>query len=97
LSTTYGPKAATSTDASRATLRSAGTLADPAVSWNDRQAALEAEAAAYESYWQAHGRPAYAEHSAREGLVREHAGRGLTLIAAEHQAEAAEPGKEAGE
>ena len=49
------------------------------------------------TYWQAHGRPAYAEHSARQGLVREHAGRGHLQIAAEHQAEAEAGGYEAGE
>jgi hypothetical protein len=97
MSTTYGPEVATAADASRATMRSAATLADPAASWDDRQTALEAEAAAYDTYWQAHGRPAYAEHSAREGLVREHAGRGHLQIATEHQAEAANSGVEAGE
>jgi uncharacterized protein YfaQ (DUF2300 family) len=97
VSTTYGPDAATRADADRATMRSAGTLADPSASWGDRQAALEAEAAAHETYWQAHGRPAYAEHTAREGLVREHAGRGLTQIGAEHQAQARDGDPEAGE
>jgi hypothetical protein len=78
-------------------MRSAGTLADPAASWGDRQAALEAEAAAYQTYWQAHGHPAYAEHTARQGLVREHAERGHLQIAAEHQAQAERGGPEAGE
>ena len=38
--------------------------------------------AAYESYWHAHGVPAYAETSACQGLVREHAARGHTGIRA---------------
>jgi hypothetical protein len=97
MSTTYGPEVATPADASRATMHSAATLADPAARWDDRQAALESEAAAYDTYWQAHGRPAYAEHSAREGLVREHAERGHLQIAAEHQAQAEHGGYEAGE
>jgi hypothetical protein len=88
---------ATGADATRATMRSAATIADPSASWGDRQAALEAEAAAYSTYWQAHGHPAYAEHTAREGLVREHADRGLAVIAAEHQAQAEHGGREAGE
>ena len=91
----YGPEVATAADADRATMRSAGTLADPAASWDDRQVALEAEAAAHETYWQAHGHPAYAEHTAREGLIHEHAERGHRQIAAEHQAERG--GREAGE
>jgi hypothetical protein len=78
-------------------MRSGATLADPSTSWDDRQAALEAEAAAHETYWQAHGRPAYAEHTAREGLTREHAHRGLSQIAVEHQAQAEHGGREAGE
>jgi hypothetical protein len=78
-------------------MRSNATLADPVASWADRQEVLEAEAAAHETYWQAHGRPAYAEHTAREGLIREHADRGLTQIAAEHQAQAQHGGPEAGE
>jgi hypothetical protein len=95
VNTSYGPEVATSADADRATMHSAATLADPGASWDDRQTALEAEASAYESYWQAHGRPAYAEHTAREGLVREHAGRGHLQIAAGYQAE--HGGPEAGE
>jgi hypothetical protein len=42
----------------------------------------EAEIGAYESYWHAHGVPAYAEQSARQSLVREHAERGHTEIRA---------------
>jgi hypothetical protein len=37
--------------------------------------------AAYESYWHAHGVPAYAQASARQGLIREHADRGHAGIA----------------
>jgi truncated hemoglobin YjbI len=97
MSTSYGPDVATVADASRATMHSAATLADPSASRDDRQAALEAEIGAYESYWQAHGHPAYAEHTARQGLIREHADRGLSQIGAEHQAQAEHGGPEAGE
>jgi hypothetical protein len=78
-------------------MRSGATLADPSASWDDRQDALEAEAAAYTTYWQAHGHPAYAEHTARQGLAREHADRGLAQIGTEHQAQADAGGPEAGE
>jgi hypothetical protein len=88
MSTTYGPQAATRADAARATWRTAATIADPAATAADRQTAAEREMAAYESYWHAHGVPAYAERSAREGLVREHATRGQAQIGAGHQAEA---------
>jgi hypothetical protein len=88
---------ATQAEAARATMRRGATLADPSASWDDRQAALEAEAAAYQTYWQAHGHPAYAKHTARQGLIREHADRGLTQIGAEHQAQAEHGGPEAGE
>jgi truncated hemoglobin YjbI len=96
LSTTYGPGAATRADADQATMRSNANLADRAASWDDRQAALEAEAAAHETYQQAYGHPAYAEHTAREGLTREHAVRGFAQIATEHQAQADAGGPEAG-
>jgi len=76
MSTTYGPAAATQADAARASMRAAAVNADPAATATDREAAAEAEMAAYESYWHAHGVPAYAEHSARQGLIREHADRG---------------------
>ena len=88
MSTTYGPQAATRADAIRATWRTAATIADPAATAAGRQTAAEREMAAYESYWHAHGVPAYAERSAREGLIREHATRGQAQIGAEHQAEA---------
>ena len=74
--TPYGPRAATRSDASRATMRTAAVNADRTATVADREAAAEAEMAAYESYWHAHGVPAYAEHSARQGLIREHADRG---------------------
>ena len=35
----------------------------------DPQQAAEQEMAAYESYWHAHGEPAYAQPSARHGLI----------------------------
>lgn len=93
----YGPDVATGADASRATMRSAGTLADPSASWDDRQAALEAEAAAYDTHWQAYGIPAYAQNTARKSLAREHAARALNQIGAGHQADAGDGGPEAGE
>ena len=69
----YGPAAATRADAARASMRTATVNADPAATAADREQAAEREMAAYESYWHAHGVPAYAETSARHGLVREHA------------------------
>jgi hypothetical protein len=97
VSTIYGPEAATRADANRATMRTAAVSADPAATAAEREQAAEQEMAAYESYWHAHGHPAYAEQTAREGLVREHAERGHLQIAAEHQAEATNGGVEAGE
>ena len=47
--------------------------------------------AAYESYWHAHGVPAYAQASARQGLIREHADRGHAGIALA-EAERGDPG-----
>jgi len=88
MSTTYGPEAATRADAARATMRTAIVNADRAATAAGREAAAEAEMAAYESYWHAHGIPAYAERSARENLAREHAERGQAQIGAGHQAEA---------
>jgi hypothetical protein len=61
MSRTYGPEAATRADAARASMRTAAVIADPAATAADREAAAEAEMAAYESYWHAHGVPAYAE------------------------------------
>ena len=50
--------------------------------------------AAYESYWHAHGVPAYAETSARHGLIREHADHGRAGIrAAEPECGDLEPGQ----
>jgi hypothetical protein len=86
MSTTYGPQPATQADAARATWRTAAVNADPAATATDRQQAAEAEMAALESYWHAHGVPAYAGRSAREGLVREHATRGQAQTGAGHQA-----------
>lgn len=80
MSITYGPGAATRADATRATILTAAVNTDPAATAADREAAAEAEMAAYESYWHQHGVPAYARTSARHGLVREHADRGLTEI-----------------
>ena len=97
MSTTYGPAAATRADAARASMRTAAVLADPTATAADREQAAEREMAAYESYWHAHGVPAYAETGARHGLVREHADCGLTQIGAEHQAQAGPGGPEAGE
>ena len=97
MSTTYGPAAATRADAARASMRTAAVNADPAASAADREQAAAREMAAYESYWHAHGVPAYAETGARHGLIREHADRGLTQIGAEHQAQAGPGGPEAGE
>lgn len=78
-------------------MHSAATIADPSATGADRERPAGLEMAAYESYWRAHGHPAYAENSAREGLVREHAERGLALIGAEYQAQAKNGGPEAGE
>jgi len=76
MSTTYGPQPASRADAARATWRTAAAIADPDASLTDREAAAEREMAAYESYWHAHGVPAYAGRGAREGLAREAAERG---------------------
>ena len=97
MSTTYGPAAATQADTARASMRTAAVNADPTATAADRAQAAEREMAAYESYWHAHGVPAYAETGARHGLIREHADRGLTQIGAEHQAQAGPGGPEAGE
>jgi hypothetical protein len=80
MSTTYGPEAATRADAARASIRTAAVNADRAATATGREAAAEAEMAAYESYWHAHGVPAYAQHSARQGLICEHADRGHAEI-----------------
>lgn len=94
MSTAYGPKAATRADAARASMRTAAVNADRTATAADREAAAEREMAAYESFWHAHGVPAYAQPSARQGLVREHADRGHTEIRA---AEAERGDFEAGE
>ena len=78
MSTTYGPQTATRADTARASMRTAAVNADRTATAADRETAAEAEMAAYESYWHAHGVPAYAETSACQGLVREHAARGHT-------------------
>ena len=72
----YGPAAATRADASRATIRTAAVNADPTASLAAREAAAEQEMAAYESFWHAHGVPAYAGRSAREAFAHEAAERG---------------------
>ena len=97
MSTTYGPAAATRADAARASMRTAAVNADPTASATDREQAAAREMAACESYWHAHGAPAYAQASARRGLIREPADCGLTQIGAEHQAQAGPGGPEAGE
>ena len=94
MSTAYGPEAATQADAARASMRTAAVNADPAASAADREQAAAREMAAYESYWHAHGVPAYAQHSARQGLIREHADRGHAGIA---MAEAERGDPEAGQ
>ncbi len=94
MSTSYGPEAATRADAARASMRTAAVNADRAATATDREAAAEREMAAYESYWHAHGVPAYAQASARQGLIREHADRGHAEIA---MAEAERGGPEAGQ
>ncbi len=94
MSTTYGPEAATQADAGWASMRTAAVNADRAATATDREAAAEREMAAYESYWHAHGVPAYAQHSARQGLIREHADRGHAGIA---MAEAERGDPEAGQ
>ena len=94
MSTTYGPQAATQADAGRASMRTAAVNADRAATATDREQAAEAEMAAYESYWHAHGVPAYAQTSARHGLIREHADRGRAGIrAAEPEYGDLEPGQ----
>ena len=60
MTVTYGPEAATRADAARASMRTARVNADPAATAADREAAATAEMGAYESYWHAHGIPAYA-------------------------------------
>jgi hypothetical protein len=82
MSTTYGAEAATQADAARASIRTAAVNADRTATAAAREQAAEAEMAACESYWHAHGVPAYAETSARQGLVREHVARGHTGIRA---------------
>jgi hypothetical protein len=57
-------------------MRTAAVSADPAASLAAREAAAEQEMAAYESFWHAHGVPAYAGQRARECLAREAAERG---------------------
>ena len=57
---TYGPEAATRADAARASMRPPAVNADRTATAADREAAAEREMAAYESYWHAHGAPAYA-------------------------------------
>jgi hypothetical protein len=94
MSTAYGPKAATRADAARASMRTATVNADRTATAADREAAAEREMAAYESYWHAHGVPAYAQTSASHGLIREHADRGRTKIrAAEPEYGDLEPGQ----
>jgi hypothetical protein len=93
MSTAYGPEAATQADAARASMRTAAVNADRTATATDREAAAEREMAAYESYWHAHGVPAYAETSARHGLIREHAERSQGEIrAAEPEYGDLEPG-----
>jgi len=93
MSTSYGPEAATQADAARASMRTAAVNADRTATATDREAAAEREMAAYESYWHAHGVPAYAETSARHGLIREHAERSQGEIrAAEPEYGDLEPG-----
>ena len=94
MSTTYGPAAATQADAARESMRTAAVNADPAASAADREQAAAREMAAYESYWHAHGVPAYAQASARHGLIREHADCGQAGI---RSAEAERGDFEAGE
>jgi hypothetical protein len=93
VSTTHGPEAATRADAAAATLLTAGVNAGRTATAAARAAAAEAEMAAYESYWHAHGVPAYAQTSARQGLIREHTARGHAEIrAAEAEYGDLEPG-----
>ena len=94
MSTTYGPQAATQADTARASMRTVAVNADRTATATDREQAAEAEMAAYESYWHAHGVPAYAGQSARHGLICEHAERGHTQIGS---AEAERGDFEAGE
>ena len=87
MSTTYGPEAATRPDADQASTHTAAVNADRTATAADRERAAEAEMAAHESYWHTHGVPAYAQTSARQGLIREHADRGRAEIStteAEH-------------
>ncbi len=94
MSAAYGPAAATQADAARASMRTAAVNADRTATGADREQAAAAEMAAYESYWHAHGVPAYAQASARHGLIREHAGRGRAEIsAAEPEYGDLEPGQ----
>ena len=62
--TTYGPVAAARADAALASMRTAAVNANPAATAADREQAAEAEMGAYESYWRAHGVPAYADRAA---------------------------------
>jgi hypothetical protein len=87
LSIIYGPGAATRADATRSTILTAAVNTDQTATAADREAAAEAEMAAYETYWHQHGVPAYAPASARQGLVREHAERGHLQIQATAEAE----------
>jgi hypothetical protein len=61
--TTYGPEAATRADAARTSMQTAAVNADPTATATDREQAAEAEMAAHESYWHAHGVPAYAQRT----------------------------------
>jgi hypothetical protein len=63
MSITYGPEAATRADAARASMWTAAVNAGPTATATDREAAAELEMAAYESYWHAHGVPAYAQRT----------------------------------
>lgn len=47
-------------------MRTAAVNGDPAATAADREAAAEREMAAYESFWHAHGVPAYAGKSAAQ-------------------------------
>jgi len=66
----YGPAAATRADASRATMLTDAVNADPTATAADREQVAEAEMAAYESYWHAHGVPAYAQPRTGRAEIR---------------------------
>jgi hypothetical protein len=70
VSTTYRPAAATRADAAWATMLTAAVNADPTATAADREQAAEAEMAAYESYWHAHGVPAYAQPRTGRAEIR---------------------------